>query len=259
MNEYNFGSNTYSLLYILITCLGIYVTGYQIQHSDTSAKTTKISFYFTALLCASDCYISMIHFVLSTQMNQINTCLMILAFLNFILFSFFDLRFMLIVWKSHLDPSIYIYNILDDSVDLRQRILGLYLKFYIFLCSGFFFSHFKIVIYVYSFFLFSPFIFQIIRAAKNNYRRKLITNRFLYGIALSRIFLTYYFTIYSNSIRVIIFGNSYYYKIGTLLISYILFQVIIVKCQEKYGPRFFIPSFLLSQVYNYHRIIPDVY
>lgn len=50
-------------------------------------------------------------------------------------------------------------------------------------------------------------------------------------------------------------GHTYYYLWTFITLLWIVGQVIIVKLQSIYGPRFFVPQMFLPKVYNYHRAI----
>lgn len=52
-------------------------------------------------------------------------------------------------------------------------------------------------------------------------------------------------------------GHTYYYLWTFITLLWIVGQVIIVKLQSIYGPRFFVPQMFLPKVYNYHRAIPE--
>lgn len=105
-DDLSFNSNIYAIIVILISVVELVSTVKQINTSNTDAKNEKISFYTTAIICSSDCYFSIIHFVIGSQFSDITTVFMIIALLKFILFAFYDLRFMLLTWKSQIDPRI---------------------------------------------------------------------------------------------------------------------------------------------------------
>lgn len=108
-DDLSYNSNIYAFIVIVISIIELVCTINQIQSSNTDAKNEKISFYTTAIICSSDCYFSIIHFVIGSQFSDITTLFMIIALLKFVLFAFYDLRFMLLTWKSQIDPRIYIY------------------------------------------------------------------------------------------------------------------------------------------------------
>lgn len=175
---------------------------------------------------------------------------LIVALLKFILFSIFELRYMLTIWKSH--------NPQDMTIDeFRSSATQFYMQFYIFICFGIFLYQYYFVALLYFIILHSGWVFQIYHVAKHNYRRKIFTNLYFYGSFISRTVVPLMAFISPGYIRKVIFDNKYYPFSAFFFLLWLLIQGTILKLQERYGPRFFFPKSMLQPMYDYHRDIPE--
>lgn len=244
-------ANYYGIIMIFITLFEIFITNNQISNTDTISKMAKLSQYFIAVQAALDSFLSIFHFIIGLQSSQVAQTFLIVALLKFILFTFFELRYMLLIWKSH--------NPADISVeDFRTEATKFYIEFYIFLCCGIFLYQYFIVSLLYFIILYSGWIFQIYHTAYYNYRRKTMKDVYLYGITFTRLFIPLYLFLSPGYIRKVVFSNEYYIIPSILLLLWVIFQIVVIRFQEKISPRFFIPKSLLPPIYDYHRDIPDV-
>lgn len=171
---------------IIVTLFEIYITNNQITTTDTISKMAKISQYYMAIQAALDSFLSIFHFIIGLQSSQVAQTFLIIALLKFILFTFFELRYMLLIWKSHNPPDI-------SMEDFRTEATKFYIEFYIFLCCGIFLYQYLIVSISYFIILYSGWIFQIYHSAYYNYRRKTMKDLYLYGMTISRLVIPLYF------------------------------------------------------------------
>ncbi|KAL7719872.1 RING-type E3 ubiquitin transferase [Entamoeba marina] len=215
-----------------------------IAHTDSSLKRTS---YNTIILIATgDAFQCHMHVYLASMfsLESLAFRLAILsAFLFFMHFSIFDVKFVFSIWKAQY-----------GNASQRSAML-LYLRMYaslflLFILSVFSLKYFLVI----CFSMWVPQIYQNI--ISNN--TTVISVQHILELTIPRFGITLYWIAFPY--------NYMNYQIDILLIGqlilWIIVQLSIIFIQKKWGARVFLPSFLfklfIHEEYNYHRGWEDI-
>lgn len=234
----------YAIITSMISGVQILSLVRQTEYSTPQARAGRLSQMSFMLQALLDSYLSLFHLTSALVMEPLFPTFLISALLQFMTFSLFEMRLLLLAWKSRRQ------DIVQEGWEAVRRELGnLYLKFY----GALFFGLFAVyvmqvhVIYLITI-LYSFWIPQIIHNAVTASRKSLQTS-FLCVMSISRMFLPlYFFGCPSNFLNM-----PTNYAFCYLIVFYLLLQSSIVYMQDTYGSRFFIPVRFLPAKYNYWR------
>ncbi|KAJ3446552.1 dsc e3 ubiquitin ligase complex subunit [Anaeramoeba flamelloides] len=219
----------------------------QMKFTNTQARAIKVSIMTIGIQCLVDGYIFCIHLTIGMQYETYVKIFAIIAFFNFMLFSIFELRYLLFIWKSNSPEN---FSTTEGS---RREISKLYFRFYFAMLFGFFFIYnFPSLFQLFLLALYLFWVPQIVLNAKLD-SKKTIHNQFLFGMTIARLAMPLYFLFYSGNI----FHAQPQPKFGIILMLMVSLQVFIICLQNKFGSRFFIPQFFLPKKYDYSHPIND--
>ena len=210
-----------------------------------SVTSVGIQAVLDAVVCLS-------HMFVSLTSDAIFQSFSLVAFLKLVVFSIFELRIVLMIWKAR-RPAIF-----NDGFVMMRRELGkIYSRFYCSVIMGvalvYHMWDFTVVLLllVYSFWI--PQIFV------NAYfdSRKSLSNHYMYGMSASRLFLPLYYYGCPNSFIIPLNRWEPKPSAALLLVLWMALQLCALRAQELYGARILIPKQFLPTKYDYRRSVFD--
>ena len=180
---------------------------------------------------------------LCLQYAKLRSLFLLLFFIYLGLYMTFQMSLISKIWRSDFDMGEI------DQRQLRSLFLTLFSQVSFFLFSSLFariylFEYPLIPIII----LFSPYLPQIIKSAKENTKKNHDTF-FIVLTTLNRLCILWYSFVYPASITMV---HSLSYACGGTI--YLLIQTIIVLLQNKFGGAFFLPKKFRARGYNYSAV-----
>lgn len=241
----------YALVATCFSFLQLLLLFRQVQYSTSTVNASKLSLTSVAMNSVFDAYVCLIHLTAGLYIDDLFNSFIMVSFVQFMVFSMFDLRLVLLVWSAR-NP----HDFRSGWERMRATVTKIYTGFYggIFLCVVFlYYVRHQMKLFV--FLIFAFWVPQIVRNAKTG-EKFALQERFLLGVSAIRLFFPLYafgcprnfFEFQTNF--VVVFG----------LIVFVGLQVFILRGQNRWGTRFFIPKRFQPDYYEYHRtfqIDPD--
>jgi len=192
-----------------------------------------------------DSYLCLIHLTTGILAESIFNAFATAAFFKFVTFSFYEMRYLMVIWKARRAQAFTDWN------TTRAEFGKLYTRFYIGLMMGFMAIYyinglFKLFVFV----LYSFLIPQIVCNATRD-SNKALNWQYVIGAVCTRLLIPLYF--YGCPYNFIHAEPDYTFL--SYLLSWVLLQVIVLFLQDSLGPRFFIPRRCLPPKYDYHRAV----
>ncbi len=202
-----------------------------------------------------DAGICISHMMIAIASDSIFQAFSLLAFLKLVVFSIFELRLLLMVWKARRPAA---FN--DGFVVMRRELGKIYSRFY---CSLILFVAFVYHMWDFSgLLLMLVYSFWIPQIFTNAYydSKKPLTDHYMYGISLSRLFFPLYFYGCPNNHVSVLIRWEYKPYAAFFLLLWMGLQVSLLRIQEIYGARILIPKQFLPVKYDYKRkvILEDI-
>jgi len=219
----------------------------QTKRASTASASSRLSLLSVAMQALMDAYASLFHIFLAMSFEPLFNAFVVTAFLQFILFALFEMRFIFLLFKVH-NPTLFSMGWESG----RRALRLLYLRFYACLIGG--------LLLVYSwpkllplllFGLYSFWLPQILLQAVLGSRRGLVP-RFILGTSLVRFVIPGYFLLCPENFLQV--PPSPW--MALLLAAWMGVQMLVLRLQRKWGARFFVPKRFLPHRYDYHRSIP---
>jgi len=243
----------YAAFAVSLSLLHVLLVYRQMQFSTPANIAIKFSLISVAMHSVLDAYLSLLHLMTALYIDDLFYPFMMVFLLQFLVFSVFDLRFVLLVWRGR--------RPLDFSSGwgrVRSTLTKIYFGFY----GGMLLS-LLLLYYVRNrmshvvFLLFAFWVPQIIHNIKTG-DKFAIQNWFLFGVTCIRLFYPLYAYGCPHNFLEIPTDN----KVVFGLLVFAGLQMLVLKAQDRWGSRFFIPKRLQPDYYDYHRtfqIDPDDY
>lgn len=215
---------------------------YQMKYSTPTNNAAKLSLASLAMHSVFDAYVCSIHLTTALYVDDLFNAFIMVSFMQFMLFSMFDFRLVLLVWRARRPMDF------SGWERMRAALSKIYSGFYggVSLCLIilYFLRHqMKLIVFV----LFSFWAPQVIRNVVTG-EKNAVKSRYLLGITAIRLFFPLYaFGCPKNFLD---FPTNLVVCIGLVVWSGI--QVFVLRGQDKWGSRFFIPKWLQPDYYNYH-------
>jgi hypothetical protein len=251
-------AGNYSIMAVNLCIFQIVFIVLQMKFSQTQAGAAKISIVCICYQAILDATLCVGHLLLCAGLPTVffNHFLWI-ALLKLILFCILEMRIIISIYQSRYSQELA----QEGMAGLRRRLATLHLRFYgVFFLMLFLFFVNQTSPIVIVFLFYSCWIPQIIF---NSYSgtRNAFHPMYLYGMAISRLFIPLYFLgCPHNFVFYLVEKNEYKisYFACIVLIFWTGFQVLIIVLQDKYGSRFFIPRKFLPERYDYYRYYQNV-
>ncbi|VWU49148.1 Ring finger domain/zinc-RING finger domain containing protein, putative [Hepatocystis sp. ex Piliocolobus tephrosceles] len=246
--------NIFTIVFNIKSIIELCLFGSQIGKSDNIRNIAKVSIMCICLNSLIEVFESLLllYEVMLSKLLLIHFIVMIL--LKFILFTFMEIRFILIIWKATHQQNV------NDRWEQMQRQLSKLYKYYyssiIIVIILFYyvfpiFPYFLLLIY----FCWLPQILLDIWKGQ----RKSIDLKFVFLLSLCRMFLPLYIFIYPYNVfsfDVFSYSMELSHRLFSILLVIILTVQIALMClQRMYGPRYFINIDLLPHVHNYYKTV----
>jgi len=244
-NVYFSKAVSYVIMESFASIVQIIVLLRQIEYTSSQSLASRVSLATIGMQAMLDSYLCLIHLIVAVFIETLFNAFAATAFLKFVAFSVFEMRYLLLIWKSRRPQSFSEWN------SIRRELSTLYSRFYGFLfLGGISFLLFRGFFLMLVFIMYSFFIPQIICNTLRDSNRP-FTLSYLLCTAIVRLSIPLYF-----------FGCPYNFthsepnpKATFYLLGWMSFQVLVLLLQDYLGPRFFVPNRFLPAKYDYGRPI----
>ncbi|KDO17998.1 hypothetical protein SPRG_16480 [Saprolegnia parasitica CBS 223.65] len=242
----------YAILMALLAMFQIYLLLRQLQLSSTQAMAAKVSLLTVGAQAIVDSYLCLAHLTVGIVAQQIFTLFATVSFFELIIFSIFEMRYLLVIWKAR-RPQ----NFTQGWLLMRRELTTLYSRFYISLLTGlcliYYAWHYLNVLVVLAFSFWVP---QIVHNAHREVRNP-FDWVYMLGMSVSRLFLPlYFYGCPSNFLSALpVYQMQAQPGMCYLLVGWVALQIAVLQLQQRCGPRFFVPARFLPVKYNYERRI----
>lgn len=236
----------YTLLVTFVAFTQVLVLIRQMEMTSTQAGASRVSLMTVGLQAVADSYLCLGHLTMGIAVQTLFNAFATAAFFKFIIFSIFEMRYMLLIWKAR-RPSGF-----SEGWDAMRRELSmLYSRFYGSLLFGIFLlyqlqNHWRFFIFA----LYSFWVPQIVFSAYEDHRRPLHLV-YIVGMSVTRLAIPLYFWSCPR--------NFLHIKpqpmAAVALSAWVFFQSIVLLSQYRFGARWFVPKALLPEKYDYFREI----
>ncbi|CAH0482855.1 unnamed protein product [Peronospora belbahrii] len=252
LNVFFAKASRYAVIMTFVAMAEIYFLLRQLQISSTQASAAKVSLLTIGQQAIVDSYLCLGHLTVGIVAQNVFAAFASVAFVKLIIFSVFEMRYLLIIWKARRPQGFS-----EGWLTLRRELTTLYSRFYLSLLAGLcIFYNFSNHLPVLAFICYSFWVPQIVHNVHREVRSPFDLG-YLYGISALRLFLPLYF--YGCPDNFLTAFPMYESKIDPqycyMLSSWVGLQVGILALQQRYGPRFFVPARFLPVKYNYERRI----
>jgi hypothetical protein len=194
-----------------------------------------------------DAYLCLLHLTAGIVADSMFSALATAAFCEFVVFSMFEMRYLVACSHSRLGNQ-------NSWLEAQADIGTIYGRFYGLLLAGIVLVYeFKDSYWVFTFAFYSFWIPQIVRNAVHAYRRPL-KPLFIVGMSLCRLVLPLYFFGYTQNFLKV----PYNPQLCISLTFYVFAQAGLLLLQYYKGSRCFIPKIFLPHQYNYYRTLSKV-
>ncbi|ETL29064.1 hypothetical protein L916_17707 [Phytophthora nicotianae] len=252
LNVFFAKASRYAVIMTFIAMAEIYFLLRQLQISSTQATAAKVSLLTIGQQAIVDSYLCLGHLTVGIVAQNVFAAFASVAFVKLIIFSVFEMRYLLIIWKARRPQGFS-----EGWLTLRRELTTLYSRFYLSLLAGLcifynFSNHLPVLVFI----CYSFWVPQIVHNVHREVRNPFDLG-YLYGISALRLFLPLYF--YGCPDNFLTAFPMYESKINPhfcyVLAGWMGLQVSILALQQRYGPRFFVPARFLPVKYNYERRI----
>ena len=250
LRDYYGKATWYAAMVIAATLAQIYLVARQTEHAGTQAGAARMSLLSVGWLAVLDSYQCLVHLTAGIVAEPLFHAFGAAAFLQFALFSVFEMRLMLTIWKARRPGGE------QNWLEIRRDLSALYSRFYGGFLLGFLAMYWLqtrpwlIALLTQSYW--AP---QIAWSAWSNAKKPLAPEYVLGASATRLLAPLYVFGCPSNFVRL-----KPQYGTCALLCAWVALQAGAILAQAKHGPRCFLgwlPDGFLPEVYDYHRPVDD--
>ncbi|KAL2610680.1 hypothetical protein R1flu_029253 [Riccia fluitans] len=234
----------YTLMVTFISFLQVLFLIRQMEHSNTQSGAAKVSLLMIGQQAIMDAYLCLLHLTAGILVESLFNAFATAAFFKFVIFSIFEMRYLLAIWKARRPVSNG-----EGWEAMRRELSVLYSRFYGFLLGGILIMYELHSLLLYVLILF--YLFWIPQIVANVVRdlRKPLHPHYILGMTVTRLAIPLYtFGCPNNFMRV---ETSFSWCIWLVALSF--FQAGVLLLQHYMGARCFIPRQLLPEKYCYYR------
>ncbi|XP_061352154.1 transmembrane E3 ubiquitin-protein ligase FLY2-like [Gastrolobium bilobum] len=234
----------YTLMVTFISFLQVLLLIRQMEHSSTQSGAAKVSILMIGQQAIMDAYLCLLHLTAGILVESLFNAFATAAFFKFVVFSIFEMRYLLAIWKANRPLSNG-----EGWETMRRELSVLYSRFYGILLGGIllmyeFHNYLRpILLLMYSFWI-PQIITNVIRDS-----RKPLHPHYILGITVTRLAIPFYIFGCPNNFMRIEPDKSW----CACLAVFIWLQAAILLLQHYLGSRFFIPHQILPEKYSYYR------
>eukprot|EP01126_Amoeba_proteus_P025252 TRINITY_DN2522_c0_g1_i13.p1 TRINITY_DN2522_c0_g1~~TRINITY_DN2522_c0_g1_i13.p1 ORF type:complete len:389 (+),score=51.15 TRINITY_DN2522_c0_g1_i13:428-1594(+) len=222
--------SNYNLFVVFFTVLEILAILHLFENTSTSASHLKLSHYFIAFQSLMDANITMAHLA-TGNLWKVYTAT---AFLNFVLFSFFELRMAYQIWRLQRPNG----NLISYCV-----------LFYLWISVELFLLSITLFMNITKTLLLLSYSYPLLQIFHNSYYgcENSVPIKYILVTCFSRLAIPLYFLVCPTNV-LSLEPNE---KFAFFLVLWTVVQVLILLAQDKFGPQFFVPSWMKPWRYNY--------
>ncbi|KAF3444094.1 hypothetical protein FNV43_RR13784 [Rhamnella rubrinervis] len=234
----------YTLLVTFVSFLQVLLLIRQMEHSNTQSGAAKVSILMIGQQAIMDAYLCLIHLTAGILVESLFNAFATAAFFKFVVFSIFEMRYLLAIWKASRPMSNG-----EGWETMRRELSVLYSRFYGILLGGILvmyeFHNFlrPILLLMYSFWI-PQIITNIVRDS-----RKPLHPHYILGMSVTRLAIPLYLFGCPNNFMRIEPDKNWCISLGV----FIGLQASILLLQHYLGSRCFIPHQILPEKYSYYR------
>eukprot|EP00252_Welwitschia_mirabilis_P010129 TRINITY_DN23267_c0_g1_i2.p1 TRINITY_DN23267_c0_g1~~TRINITY_DN23267_c0_g1_i2.p1 ORF type:complete len:488 (+),score=77.61 TRINITY_DN23267_c0_g1_i2:174-1466(+) len=234
----------YTLMVTFVSFVQVLLLIRQMEHSNTQSGAAKVSLLMIGQQAIMDAYLCLLHLTAGILVESLFNAFATAAFFKFVVFSIFEMRFLLAIWKARRPV-----NSGDGWETMRRELSVLYSRFYGVLLGGIIIMYeLHAFLRLILFLLYSFWIPQIIMNVVHD-TRKPLHPQYIMGMTISRLAIPLYvFGCPRNFMRVEI---DVRWCIS--LVMFLSLQAVILLLQHYLGSRWFIPRQILPEKYSYFR------
>ncbi|EFA85537.1 hypothetical protein PPL_01495 [Heterostelium album PN500] len=200
--------------------------------TGTQSGAAKVSLYTVGMQTIIDAYLCLIHLTAGVFFESMFKAFATAAFFQFITFSLFEMRYLLIILKAR-RPQAF-------AQGWHTFLIGGFILVY-------YMSH---LFHIFLFIMYSFWVPQIVSNVKRSSRRPFLWS-YVLGMSFTRLTIPLYF--YGCPINFILLEPNYFFSCALFL--WMCTQIFALYLQDRYGPTFFIPKRFLPPKYQYTRPI----
>ncbi|XP_057729296.1 transmembrane E3 ubiquitin-protein ligase FLY2-like [Arachis stenosperma] len=234
----------YTLMVTFISFVQVLLLIRQMEHSSTQSGAAKVSILMIGQQAIMDAYLCLLHLTAGILVESLFNAFATAAFFKFVVFSIFEMRYLLAIWKASRPLSNG-----EGWETMRRELSVLYSRFYGILLGGILlmyeFHHYlrPILLLMYSFWI-PQIITNVIRDS-----RKPLHPHYILGITITRLAIPLYVFGCPNNFMRIESDRSW----CLYLAVFIGLQAAVLLLQHYLGSRWFIPRQILPEKYSYYR------
>jgi len=213
------------------------------------SSAVKVSLLTIGQQAVMDSYLCLMHLTTGIVVEALFNAFATAAFFKFMIFSIFEMRYLLIIWKARRPQGFQ-----EGWNSMRRELSMLYSRFYGCLLAGIVLIYQMqrysgvLILLVYSFWF--P---QIIHNIHHDHRKPLLI-RYIVGMSATRLLIPLYALACPNNFL----HSEPNYSLACTLVAWVGLQVAVLVIQHYKGPRFFIPRRFRPDKYDYYRRVPMV-
>ncbi|QCE09689.1 transmembrane E3 ubiquitin-protein ligase FLY2-like isoform X1 [Vigna unguiculata] len=234
----------YTLMVTFVSFLQVLLLIRQMEHSSTQSGAAKVSILMIGQQAIMDAYLCLLHLTAGILVESLFNAFATAAFFKFVVFSIFEMRYLLAIWKAGRP-----FSNGEGWETMRRELSVLYSRFYGILLGGIllmyeFHNYLRpILLLMYSFWI-PQIITNVIRDS-----RKPLHPHYILGITVTRLAIPLYIFGCPNNFMRIEPDKSW----CVCLAVFIGLQAAILLLQHYLGSRWFIPRQILPEKYSYYR------
>lgn len=234
----------YSLMIAFVTFIQIALLVRQMESTSQPAAAALLSQFTVGHQALMDAYLCLLHLTTGIIVDPLFTAFAAAAFLEFMLFGIFEMRWLLIAWRAQ-------QGSLLDAWQSHRQLSILYIRFYLLLLGAILMSwHLAQYVQWTLFPLCGWWLPQIAMSTWHDSRQPL-KPQYVIGTSITRLALPLYLLACPhNLLRV-----APSYGTAASLVVFVAAQAGLLIAQHKKGPRCWVPKRCLPPRYDYHRAV----
>ncbi|XP_043689231.1 transmembrane E3 ubiquitin-protein ligase FLY2-like isoform X2 [Telopea speciosissima] len=234
----------YTLMVTFVSFLQVLLLIRQMEHSNTQSGAAKVSILMIGQQAIMDAYLCLLHLTAGILVESLFNAFATAAFFKFVVFSIFEMRYLLAIWKASRPLSNG-----EGWETVRRELSVLYSRFYGILLGGIlamyeFHNYLRpILLLLYSFWI-PQIITNVVRDS-----RKPLHPHYIVGVTVTRLAIPLYVFGCPNNFMRIEHDKNWCICLGLFM----GLQASILLSQHYLGSRWFIPRQILPEKYSYYR------
>lgn len=243
VEKYHSKAINYTLVVSIINFIQVALIIRQMERTNTQASAAKVSILTIALQAILDAYICLSHLTGGLVVDTLFNAFATVAFFKFVMFSIFEMRFMLTIWKARRPASFETWN------STRRELNILYSRFYLCMLAGILLLYeWQKFLPVLSIGFYSFWMPQIVENAMQDIRKPLMP-QYILGMSITRLFIPCYFLGCPQNFLHL----DQHLQVCFTLVGWVGLQTTMLLTQHYYGPRWFVPRRFLPEKYDFYR------